>query len=172
MDQIWNAIAPYVAAVGGAAGFGAIVWGFVVLFAKKFINKSGDLLEQKFNTDRIASAVAKALAGKTLNIDVTAVTEKALKRTASALDERVVRVEETVASLRLILIAIAKGVARFKALSEEEKMEILNAIAALEGQSEPPKQEEVMTVMLEPVSLSEEPEEDGIVGANFGDLEG
>ena len=41
MDQIWNVIAPYVAAVGGAAGFGAIVWGFVVLFAKKFMSKSG-----------------------------------------------------------------------------------------------------------------------------------
>ena len=172
MDQIWNVIAPYVAAVGGAAGFGAIVWGFVVLFAKKFMSKSGELLEQKFNTDRIANATAEALAGKTLNIDVTAVTEKALKKTAAALGERVEKVEEIAASLRLILIAIAKGVARFKALSDEERQALLSAVAALEGYAEPPKQEEVMTVMLEPVTLPEEPEEKADAGVNFGDLEG
>lgn len=179
MDQIWELIAPYVAAIGGATGFGAIVWGFVVLVAKRFTQKWGEFLDTKYSVNQMATAVADKLAGKTLNIDVTAVTEKALKKTAAALGEQVQRVEETGEWLKMILVPMAKAMARFKALTDDEKGELAIAIQRLTGNMKTPADDEVMTVMLQPLSVesvSEQTDVDvgaaGGDGVNFGDLEG
>lgn len=175
MDQIWELIAPYVAAIGGATGFGAVVWGFVVLVAKKFTKKWGEFLDTKYSVSQMATAVADKLAGKTLNIDVTAVTEKALKKTAVALGERVQRVEETCEWLKMILVPMAKAMARFKALTDDEKEELTVAIQKLTGNMKKTIGDEVMTVMLQPLSIEYEPKEtdvEPITTVNFGDLEG
>lgn len=174
MDQVWELIAPWVAALGGVTGCGTIIYAIVRLCITRIINKNSALIDSKFNINDFANAVAKALAGKTLNIDVTAVTEKALKKTANALDDRVEKVENNVALLVPILLAIAKAILRLKALSDDERKELSGAITALSGEKLKPRDDEVMTVLLDPVSLPEEPtdEENGDnVGVNFGGLD-
>lgn len=175
MDYVWELIQPWVAALGGVTGCAAIIFAFIRLILAKTIKKNEELLDRKYDINTIADKVASRLAGKTLNIDVTAVTEKALKKTAAQLGDRVERVEDVAASLQLILIAIAKGIVRFKALTDEERAELVSAIQRLDGGRLKPKQDEIMTVMLQPVALpeetTEETEEDA-TGANFDGLEG
>lgn len=84
MDYVWEIISPYVAAVGGATGAGAIIYAIVRLLMGRFVKKTNAALDASYNAEKVSQLTAEKLAGKTLNIDVTAVTEKALKKTARA----------------------------------------------------------------------------------------
>lgn len=177
MDYVWEIIQPYVAAILAALGSGGIITLIVRAFTNKLLKKNFTLLDGTYNVDTFSQRVAEKLAGKTLNIDVTAVTEKALKKTAQALDGRVEKVESAVGSLAAILIAIAKAQIKLKALSEAERAELASAISLLEKGYKPPEADEIMTVQLTPIELHQEPiepseeppEADG--GVNFGGLD-
>ena len=146
-------------------------------FTNKMLKKNFTLLDGTYNVDAFSQRVAEKLAGKTLNIDVTAVTEKSLKKTAQVLDKRVEKVEDAVGALAPILIAIAKAQIKLKALSEAERGELASAINLLEKGYKPPEADEIMTVQLTPIELNQEPidigdeppETDG--GVNFGGLD-
>lgn len=178
MDYVWELIQPYVLAVISflsGSGIAAVVMRAVV---KKLFTKNSATLEQAYNTEKVAQKTAEKLAGKTLNIDVTAVTEKALKKTAEKLDVRVEKVEDATNSLKAILVAIAKGIIKLKALTDEEKAELASAIALLEANYKPPTNDEVMTVQLAPISLPEDTEDEEEEkpaapdsGVNFGGLD-
>lgn len=179
MDYVWELIAPYVAAVCGATGTGAIIYAIVRLLVGRFVKKTTEALGASYNTEQVSQKVAEKLAGKTLNIDVTAVTEKSLKKTAKLLDIRVERVEEATNALKGILVAIAKGIIKLKALTEDEKAELATAIKLLESGYTPPEANELMTVVLQPLELPEEAseaedetEEEQSAGVNFSGLEG
>lgn len=178
MDYVWELIQPYVVAVIAflsGSGIAAIILRAVV---KKLFTKNSTTLEEAYNTEKVAQKTAEKLAGKTLNIDVTAVTEKALKKVAEKLDVRVEKVEEATNALKAILIAIAKGIIKLKALTDEEKAELASAIALLEAGYKPPTDNEIMTVKLAPIALPEddadEEEEKPAApdsGVNFGGLD-
>lgn len=172
MDYVWELIAPYVAGILGTAGGGTIIYILVRLFMGKVFKRNSAMLTSTFNTDQIAQNVAEKLAGKTVNIDVTAVTEKALKKTSKQLDERVEKVENATKALKDILVAIAKGIIKLKALSDEEKEELASAIKTLEKGYVPPEEDQPMTVLLQPVVLPEDTEEEESAGVNFNGLEG
>lgn len=178
-DTVWEIIAPWIAALGGITG----ICGIIVLIAKfivsRMIKKNSKMLGSLFNTDNIAQSVANQLAGKTIDIDVTAVTEKSLGKLTRRLDARIEKVEDTASALSGILVPMGKAIAKLKALTDDERAELTAAIQVLEKGYTPPDMDEKMTVVLTPVALpentetdDEEDEEDGETGLNFGDLEG
>ncbi len=176
MDYVWELIQPYVLAVIAflsGSGITAVILRAVV---KKLFTKNSEKLEQAYNTEKVAQKTAEKLAGKTLNIDVTAVIEKVLKKVAEKLDIRVEKVEEATNALKAILVAIAKGIIKLKALTDDEKAELASAIALLEAGYRPPTDNEVMTVQLAPISLPEDTEHEEEPpatdnGVNFGGLD-
>lgn len=174
MDYVWEIVQPWVTAIVAALGGSGVVYAIVRALIGKVLRKNNAMLDANYNADKVSQLTAEKLAGKTLNIDVTAVTEKALKKTAKQLDERVEKVEDIANSLKGILAAIGKGIIKLKALSKEEVAELAAAIKELENGYKPPEKDEVMTVMLEPLVVSDDKRyEDGSSnsGLNFGGLE-
>lgn len=177
MEYVWEIIEPYVRLVIEAIIMGVNIFIIIRTYTKKTFNKNFSLLNATYNVDTFSQRVAEKLAGKTMNIDVTAVTEKALKKTAHELDERVVKVEDAANSLKGVLIAMAKGIIKLKALSEDEKTELASAIKTLEKNYKPPEADEIMTVRLTPIELHQEPDADASSdestdsGVNFGGLD-
>ena len=98
MDYVWEIIQPYVAAILAALGSGGIITLIVRAFTNKMLKKNFTLLDGTYNVDTFSQRVAERLAGKTLNIDVTAVTEKSLKKTTQVFDKRIEKVENAVRS--------------------------------------------------------------------------
>lgn len=174
-DTIWEVIAPWVAALGGISGICGIIVFAAKSVIKRIIKKNDTMLDSKFNTKEIAQETANQLAGKTLNIDVTAVTEKSLRKLNKQLDTRIEKVEETVSSLSVVLVPMGKAIAKLKALTDDERAELTTAIQLLEAGYTPPEPDEKMTVVLTPVALpakTDDEDEKEETGVNFGDLEG
>lgn len=177
MDYVWGIIEPYVRLVIEAIIMGVNIFIIIRTYTKKTFNKNFSLLNATYNVDTVSQRVAERLAGKTLNIDVTAVTEKSLKKTTQVFDKRIEKVENAVGSLAAILIAIAKAQIKLKALSETERAELASAISLLEKGYKPPEADEIMTVQLTPIELHQEPIEqseeptDADSGVNFGGLD-
>ncbi len=172
MDYVWELVAPWVATIGGAGGIGTILYFIARRLMSKILTKNNTLLNNTFNLDALSLKVAERLAGKTLNVDVTAITEKALERKTRKQDAQAEKIEDAVNSLKRILAAIGKGVIKLKALSEDEVNELASAIKTLEDEYKPPVKNEVMTVLLEPIALAEENKEDAPPsGLNFDGLD-
>lgn len=177
MDYVWTIIEPYVRLILEAIIMGVNIFIIIRSYTKRTFNKNFTLLNSTYNVDTFSQRVAEKLAGKTLNIDVTAVTEKSLKKTARALDERIEKVESAVGALARILIAIAKAQIKLKALNDDERGELASAISLLEKGYKPPEADEIMTVQLTPIELNQEPIEideeptDTDGGVNFGGLD-
>lgn len=178
MDYVWELIQPWIAAILAALGSGGIITLIVRAIVNKILRKNNAMLDSTYNPDRASQLVAEKLAGKTLNIDVTAVTEKALKKTTRELDTRIEKSEEIANSHTAILIAMAKGIIKLKALSDDEKAELASAVAQLEKGYKPPEADQIMTVQLTPISLDErdaDEEEETLAatdsGVNFGGLD-
>ena len=181
MDQVWEIIQPYVAAVVATLCSSGVITLIVRAVVNKILNKNNSMLDKTYNTEQISRLVADKLAGKTMNIDVTAVTEKSLRKTTKQLDERIEKVESIGNSHTAILIAMAKGIIKLKALSEDEKEELASAVKLLEKGYKAPEVEEIMTVTLAPIELEQdkvEPSDDETDdendggGVNFGGLNG
>ena len=174
MDYVWEIIAPYVAVLGGATGAGAIIYAIVRLLMNRFVNKANSALNASYNAEKVSQLTAEKLAGKTMNIDVTAVTEKSLKKVARELNVRVEKVETVANSIKFILVAMAKCIIRLKALTDEEKAELAEAIKTLSSEYKPPEPDEIVTIKLDPVTItSETPKEisEADIGVNFGGLD-
>lgn len=178
MDYVWEMIQPYVAAILAALGSGGIITLIVRAIVNKILRKNNAMLDATYNTDRVSQLVAEKLAGKTLNIDVTAVTERSLKKIDDKIGARVEKVENATNSLALILVAIAKANIKLKALTDDERAELANAIAELEKGYKPPEKSEAITVRLTPIALNDDPtndepneESDSDGGVNFGGLD-
>jgi hypothetical protein len=168
MDFVVKLIAAIVAGLGGAAGIGAIIQTVATSRFNKAMRKNNALLDAAFNPETMSQLIADKLAGKTMNIDVTALTEKAMKK----LDARVEKLETLVNSLKGILVAMGKGTIKLKALTDDERTELASAIQELASDYKPPAKEEVMTVRLEPIPIKEEKTETvEDSGVNFGGLE-
>lgn len=170
MEYVWELIAPWIAAIGGASGIGVIIYAIARALMGKVLKKNNTMLDATFNVDAIGQKLAEKLAGKTLNIDVTAVTEKALKKLAKQLDEKIQKVEDSTNAYRRILALIGKGISKLKALSKDEVTELNSAIKAIESEYIPPEENETMTVVLQPIALPNEKEGSPTGGVNFNGL--
>lgn len=170
MDYVWELISPYVAALGGASGAGLIIYTIVRAIIGKLVNKNNKMLDATFNVDNLSQKVSEKLAGKTLNIDVTAITEKSLKKLTKELDARMEKIEKITNSLKSILVPMGKGISKLKALTKEEVSELADAIKGLEGEYNPQEPDEVMTVVLQPLPVIEEEAAPEQASVNFGGL--
>lgn len=172
METVWEMIAPYVAMVGGATGAGTIIYMIIRFLLTKITQKNESTLIKMFDLDALSQKFAERLAGKTLNIDVTAVTEKALKKLQKQLDEKVELIADNVNSYKQLLALIGNALTKLKALSKEEVDELTGAIKGIQSDYVPPQAEETMTVILEPIALTESKDEDEKAsgGVNFGGL--
>lgn len=169
INMIWNAIEPWVTVV--LAALSAAV--SIILTAKTWLGKWNVRLMERYNTNDVASKVAEQLSGKTLNIDVTAVAEKKLDKIEQKLNKKVEAIYETISTYSRILAQIGAGVAKFKSLTAEERQALIDSVKALDSGYTPPEPEQVITVKLEPISVtppeSEPVEEDASI-INFGAL--
>lgn len=167
INQIWQTVEPYVLAIVGALGGGTAVYALVRVLMGKVINR----FTAKYDINDMAEKVAAKLTGKTVNIDVTALTEKKLEKIAKTLDKRIAEVEKSTASYKHILALIAGAVSRFKAVSEEERNRFTEAIQSIEKDYAPVEEEPIATVQLAPIELEfkneeSEKQEDRLI--NFG----
>jgi len=151
METAWEIIAPWVTGIGGSAIIGLITF-IIRLGIGKIINRNTQTLRQTFNVDSLSQLVAEKFAGRTLNIDATALTEKALRKLAKELDAKVATIESATQALTAILVAIGKNVSHFKNVPKSEIEELITAIQLLEQGYTPPEKEECMTVKLEPIA--------------------
>lgn len=170
INAMWAAVEPFVSAIAGTAAGGVIV-GFICKLLQ------GRLL-RKLDVNDMANRVAEKLGkGMTVDVDLTAVTEKRLDKVEQKLRKQVEKMREETASYRCILVQIGKAVAHLKSLTDEEKEALRSAITALDGDYIPPAPEKRITVKLEPITTDEsstaeeENVPDGESLINFGGLE-
>jgi len=149
INQIWQTVEPWIMAIVGALAGGTGVFALVRAFVGKWINKFG----AKYDTEIMAGKVAEKLAGKTIDVDVTAITEKKLGKISNTLDKSIAEVEKATNAYKHILALIAGAVSRFKALTDEERKEFTDAIKAIEKDYTPPQPEPIATVKLAPIEL-------------------
>ena len=149
INAIWQTIEPYFWGILSGLLGGTSVYCVAKVFLKKMFNS----FSEKHNTDTMAQKVADKLAGKSLNIDVTAVTEKRLDKIEKALSKQVKAVSETTDSYKHLLALMAGAVSKFKAVTDEERTELTAAIRAIEKGYTPPEPEEIITVSLKPIEL-------------------
>lgn len=149
INAIWQTVEPYVMAIIGALAGGTGIYALVRSFIGKWVNSFG----KKYDMDDMAQKVADKLAGKSLNIDVTAVTEKRLDKIEKALSKQVKAVSETTDSYKHLLALMAGAVSKFKAVTDEERTALTEAIQTIEKGYKPPEPEEIITVSLKPIEI-------------------
>jgi len=167
METVWEIIAPWVTSIGGMGVLFTIALIIIRVSVSKIITKNTKTLEQTFNVNSLSQLVAEKFAGRTLNIDVTALTEKALRKLAKELDAKVATIEAATQALTAILVAIGKNVSHFRNVPKGDIEELISAIGLLEQGYTPPEKEECMTVKLEPIATSKQDEEDTPTSLNF-----
>lgn len=157
IDTIWAAIEPYVMAIVGALGGGTAIYALVRSFVGKWITKFG----AKYDTEIMANKVAERLAGKTIDIDVTAVTEKKLDKLSKLWNKKIDEIKQASDSYKHILALIAAAVSKFKAVSDDERAALIQAIQTIEKDYTPIEPDVVTTVKLTPIELEGKTEEKG-----------
>lgn len=168
INAIWQIVEPWVTVV--LAAVSAVV--SICITVKARLKKWNFSLMESYDPREIASRVADKLSGKTLNIDVTAVTEKKLDKIEQKLNKRVETICETIAAYSHILARIGAAVAKFKSLTDEERQELQEAVKALDKGYIPPEPEEIITVKLEPIAIDtpvEDAESESVI--NFGGIQ-
>ncbi len=142
MNELWIAIEPYVMQILGivasAGGAGTIIY-FIV---RRLIDRFSRQTNETFNADKVANKVVARIGGKSLKVDVAAVTERALKE----LRKEIATHGETIGQYRHILALMGGALAHLKSLSDQEKEELLNAVKVLDKNYDP-------TPPIEPVLL-------------------
>ncbi len=168
INTIWQTVEPYVMAIIGALAGGTGIYALVRSFVGKWISR----FEKKYDINDMAQKVADKLGGKTLNIDVTAVTEKKLDKLDKKLNKKIEDIQAATDAYKHLLALIGGAVAKFKAVSAEEKNALTEAIRAIEKNYKPPEPDEITTVRLEPITeledKAESVEEDSLI--SFGGM--
>ena len=159
MEELWTIIAPYVAAISGTLGSGVLFFIINRFLTSRLLKK----VTATINIDNLAQRVAEKLVGKTLNIDVTALTDKALKKLAEQIDKRLTKQESITDSYKLVLALMARVLSRLKANTPEETKALEAAAKDLECDFKPKEAEEVMTVVLKPIAPSRDEYKDSII---------
>lgn len=147
MNEIWTIVEPYVLSILGVLGGSSIVAVIARMICVRLINKAG----QVYDVNALAKKVADLLGGKTIDVDITTLTEKKLQEVCNELSARVGDVELSTNSYKHLLALIGAAISHLKMLSEEEREALAAAIKELDSQYEPPKKEVIATVKLEPL---------------------
>jgi hypothetical protein len=144
-NNIWSIIEPYTLTVLGILFGGGSVYAFCRLYLGKVFKKLGE----KHNNADIADGVAQRLAGKTMNIDVTAITKNELKKISREFKDEVESIKEVTDSQKELLLFIAKSVGKLWTNTAEEKESMAKTIANLENGARAVEPKEVLTVKID-----------------------
>jgi hypothetical protein len=112
MQQIWQAVEPYAMTVIGALGGGTVIYALARMLLGKLLNR----FAQKYDTNDMANKVADKLAGKTLNVDVTAVAEKKLDKIDKKLSKEVAQIHDETAAYKHLLALIGGAMSKLRRL--------------------------------------------------------
>lgn len=159
INAIWAAVEPYVMTVLGMSAGGTVVGVICRLLQNRLLRR----LDVNSIADKVSAEVQKGLAGKTLNIDVTAVTEKKLDKIETKLNKKIAEIQSTTDEYKYLLTQIGVAVAHFKSLTDVERKKLEEAIKALDNGYKPPEPDQIVTVRLEPLAIDnaqEQPEAD------------
>ena len=154
MQEIWRVAEPYIMTVVGALGGGTVIYALARILLGRLLST----FATKYDTNDMADKVAGKLAGKTLNIDVTAVTEQRLDKLSKLLTNQLENIREETESYKRLLSLIGGAIAKLKAITPEEKTALTEAITALDNSYIPAEPSEITTVKLEPIALPKEPD--------------
>lgn len=164
MNEIWNVVEPYVISALKALLEGTALVLILRLLIKQFLTKASTI----YDVNLISNKVADKLGGKTINVDVTAVTEKRLSETTAILHKDVKTIADEVNSFKRLLVCIGKSLTYLKALSDDDRAELETAIKDLDDCYIPPDKEVIATVKLEPITLNEPSVSAATDTVNFG----
>ena len=153
MEAIWEIIAPYITTVCGATGASAVIYVLLRSLLSKIVKKNTSTLGEMFNSDKLSNQCAEKMVGKTLNIDVTAVTEKALKKMQDKLEKKTTELAETTNSYKHLLALMGNAMTKLKALSTEEISALEKAVKELDSEYVPTEVPEPLVIKLEPLEL-------------------
>ncbi len=163
MQQIWQAVEPYAMTVIGALGGGTVIYALARMLLGKLLNR----FAQKYDTNDMANKVADKLAGKTLNVDVTAVAEKKLDKIDEKLSKEVAQIHDETAAYKHLLALIGGAMSKLKAITPDERTALTEAITALERDYTPPTPAEIVTVKLEPIEIAPQETKDETAADRF-----
>ena len=153
MNEIWNIAEPYVISAIKALLEAISLILIIRLLIKQFLTRASTI----YDVNLIANKVADKLGGKTINVDITAITEKRLSETTAILHRDVKNIVDEVNSYKRLLVRIGKSLTYLKALSDEDRTELEAAIRELDSSFVPPEKEIIATVKLEPIPTVEQP---------------
>ncbi len=151
MNEIWNAVEPYILTLVGALGGGSIIAIIARIICSRIINKAS----AAYDINALTSKIADKLGGKTIDIDISSVVEKRLSEIAAALAAQVGKVAEETNSYKHLLALIGAALTHLKMLTDAERAELIKAVQELDGEYKPPEKELVATIKLEPITLAQ-----------------
>lgn len=163
MQQIWQAVEPYAMTVIGALGGGTVIYALARMLLGKLLNR----FAQKYDTNDMANKVADKLAGKTLNVDVTAVAEKKLDKIDKKLSKEIAQIHDETAAYKHLLALIGGAMTKLKAITPDERTALTEAITALESDYTPPMPAEIVTIKLEPIEIAPQETKDETAADRF-----
>ncbi len=149
MQEVWEVIKPYALTIMASITSGTAIYAIARVIINRFLNR----FTTKYDINKMADSVANKLVGKTINIDVTAIAEKRLREIEKKIDIKLETIDQKTESYKRLLARIGSAVSHFKALSEEDKKELLNEAISLDETCKAPIPAEVSTVMLEPIVI-------------------
>ena len=145
MTELWATIEPHVmmivSSVLTALGGGGIVY----VICRQLIKAFSERTKETYNTKVLAKEVAALIAGKSLKIDLTAITEKSMREFSKEIKDFGKRISK----YDHILALIAGALVHLKALSSEERQELISAIEEINKDYEPPVLDEPILLKLE-----------------------
>jgi len=150
-QEIWQIIEPWVSVILSAVS--AVIT--ICITVKARLKKWNFSFMKQYDANDMALRVAENIAGKTMNIDVTAISERKLDKIENKLHKQVEQIRDEVSALKRILIPIGAAMAHFKSLTDDERLTLQNAVKVLDSGYEPPEPEQVITVKLEPIATDE-----------------
>ena len=163
INTIWQTVEPYVMAIIGALAGGTGIYALVRSFVGKWISR----FEKKYDINDMAQKVADKLGGKTLNIDVTAVTEKKLDKLDKKLNKKIEDIQAATDAYKHLLALIGGAMTKLKAITPDERTALTEAITALESDYTPPMPAEIVTIKLEPIEIAPQETKDETAADRF-----
>ena len=161
-EQFWAIVAPYFQGFIGmtVAGIpvGTIIWAVV----KKLVTKTVTKLLANTSAESISKEVAAQLTNSSINVDLTAVTEKQLSQIKVELTEEMANVAKVLDKHLQYQVLTLKALSASEVVSADTKEQIVNAV---ESAGEHAEKKSTISIELHPVK---EENEDSETVLSFG----
>lgn len=149
-EQFWGVIAPYAQGFVGMtiAGIpiGAILWAIL----KKLVTKTVTKLLANTSAENLSKEIASKLANSSINVDLTAVTEKQLSAIKVEVTEQLSAVAKTLDAYTANQVLMLKALSASEVVSDETRAEMI-AVVDGAGQHAEDAKKATISIALKPV---------------------